>query len=607
MKSSNDSKLKAPRDDAAARKVLIDRILQHQDVTDGSGDEEEVGTTGKHPDMKLPPPPTIVSTVSTDIIPPTQHQHQQQRQRTASCPGAFNVAGWNAQASSPTNNVSLTADASTTEVTDDPPSSANNNDEEQHNEDQQEILITAARVYDENSVDTDENLDRRLSQEMPRIEEEIRAKIMDEAVEANVMPQGTSIISSLLFAVMAKKTIFLAGLVVLVGAIATTSFVCKGIQWEQHKQEEVFKQRARDYVGEIGATWRDFEMASMWIHESCRKWREDGYTHGDFQVLYDYLTATGLDFLQIEWIPNITHSERQSMEAQTYAYIENHHPTVNYTGFWGLEPDYAQEEMQTASHPRSEQPFYFPIHFIAPISREGGVLGLDVYSKKHERDMIHVAKETREPVLTPPFYLTGDRPDDGLGVILYSAGVPTSSNESLQSSLDLSAVVVEISHLLERTSRVQGTSLAVYLYDAGKDQDPETNKTNFMGGVEIKVNPDGTKELTFATLDLDNHAHLGSTSSEGLQYEEQLLVGHRHWTVMVQPIDDTFDPEVGFVILSGSLIFAATLLVAAWMVHSLRQSLRMHQESTPEGRTKEDLWNAPSNQSSAACDVELGS
>ncbi|CAB9520002.1 Histidine kinase [Seminavis robusta] len=567
-RSGEDEKVQAGQVDAQPHPFMRQVISSAGDDSTTSAaihpKHRLVGTTVSPPTFVRKTPPTIVRD-----IPPLRTPQGQSENEPSSGHGAYRVDGMSSSASSLMNSPLGPFD----EVDDTPSSSANTTNNEGHHGGQQEILVTAARVYDEIGDDTEANLDRRLSEEMPRIEEEIRARILDEAVEANVMPQGTSIISSLFFAVMAKKTMFLAALVILVGSVASIIFLYTGIQWEHQKKEEVFKQRARDFIGEIITTWRDFEMASIWIHESCQNWRQDGYSHKRFQQLYNYQVATGLDVFQIEWIPNITNSEREDIEEQTSAYFENH-TVVNYTGFWGMEADPAHPEVETATY-RSEQPFYFPVHFIAPIKREGGILGLDVYSKEQERDTIYRALETREPVLTEPFYLVGDRPQDGLGVVLYSAGVPTTMDgEGSESSPDVAAVVVEITHLLKRTSTVQATSLAAYLYDSGTDPDPETTHLTFMGGVKIKVHSDGSKELTFATEEFDNYANLETAS---LQFEQTLLVGHRQWTVVVQPSDGTFDPDIFLVILSGALILGSSLFIAAWMVHSLGRSLRAHQ------------------------------
>jgi len=94
----------------------------------------------------------------------------------------------------------------------------------------------------------------------------------------------------------AKRTYFVAILVVMLGAAASSAFLYLGITNSKSDEEELFERRAVDLAKEIDSAWRDYEVAALWIHESCRNWREENYTHDDFRVLYDYIKSSGLDF-----------------------------------------------------------------------------------------------------------------------------------------------------------------------------------------------------------------------------------------------------------------------------------------------------------------------
>ncbi|CAB9511507.1 Histidine kinase [Seminavis robusta] len=514
-----------------ARKGMIDNILTHPGVFDT--------TSSIHGSITSHTSHTTFTTESSDA---------------PSTPGAFRQRGIINTA---------TFNEPQMELPDQPiePEASNKGHDNHHlpNLGDVDTIVTAAKVYD----DEEENLEARLQEEIPRMEEEIRARIIHEAVEANVVPNDGF-----------RRTIRWVALVVLVGIVASASFLHVGIRAEQDRQHDEFQKHAGEFARKVGKEWRDYEMGAMWVHDRCRDWRTTNFTAGDFEILYNYLLDTGLKFAYVEWVPNVTHEERPTLEAEAYEYYKHHHDPllVNYTSFYGLEPDPDNPESLIIAHPRSERPFYFPVAFKEPMSSG---INLDLFSIPDERKVILRALETMEMQLTPPLYLVGDGPTEGYSVILYSPGARMPGKFQIKPR-DLSNLIVRIPELLEQVARFQRTSLSIYLYDSPVHQEEEeAAPPKFMGGLHVKVPTSGGEdsELTLAAEDLQEHF---SDSSNGLHYyEEQLLIGNRKWTVVVAPNDDTFNARIGMVIFSGSLILAASLLLAAWMLHSFRQSLHM--------------------------------
>ena len=66
-----------------------------------------------------------------------------------------------------------------------------------------------------------------------------------------------------------KRTFFVAILVLVIGAVASASFLWLGITNENESQKTLFLGRATDLAGAIDASWQDYETAALWIHESC--------------------------------------------------------------------------------------------------------------------------------------------------------------------------------------------------------------------------------------------------------------------------------------------------------------------------------------------------
>jgi len=155
-----------------------------------------------------------------------------------------------------------------------------------------------------------------------------------------------------------KRTKIVALMVVLMGAIAGAAFLYVGIRSENDNVQDRFERRAIDMSKEIDGSWQDYESSCLLIHESCRNWREENFTHVDFEVLYYYIKAQGLDFYAMEWVPNITHAERPAIEAVEKEIFDGH---ANYTGVMGQEPD-PENPGECIFTERSVQPFYFPIH-----------------------------------------------------------------------------------------------------------------------------------------------------------------------------------------------------------------------------------------------------
>ena len=72
----------------------------------------------------------------------------------------------------------------------------------------------------------------------------------------------------------------------------------------------------------------------------------------------------GVEVQALEYVPNISHAERPSVERQSRAYFEANYPHFNYTGITRVVPD-KNPGLRTA--PEYELPFYFPLHYVEPL------------------------------------------------------------------------------------------------------------------------------------------------------------------------------------------------------------------------------------------------
>ncbi|CAB9498277.1 Receptor-type guanylate cyclase gcy [Seminavis robusta] len=378
---------------------------------------------------------------------------------------------------------------------------------------------------------------------------------------------------------IAKKTYLVAFLVVLVGALASASFLYLGISNANGDQKALFERRAAEMKKEIVNSWHDYELATLWIHESCRNWRTDNMTRMDFRVLYQYLIYDQeLEFFAAEWIPNATHAERAAMEQRASQEWPAYQPGFNYTGFKGLQPNPDKQEGApplTVQH-RSEQPWYFPMHFMEPVKNLGGKGHLDLFTVPNLKPAILQALSTMKPALTAPFILVHETEAYGNSVVLFHPGpfIPQDLTPNVQHR-DLSNMVVKVRDLLTRASRNQGESLAAHLYDITSEDKPPM----VMGGIEIRIGQNASssaqdktdvKDLSFPQVPLDQ-----LDRSSKLFFEADIAVASRTWKIAILPVDDSYQPDLTFIVISGSMIFLASLLLAIWMLHNLRKSIKM--------------------------------
>lgn len=371
-----------------------------------------------------------------------------------------------------------------------------------------------------------------------------------------------------------KRTQIAALLVVIVGALASSSFLFVGITGAQDDVADSFDRRASDVAKEVDGSWSDYESSTLWIHESCRNWREDNFTHDDFEVLYSYLISGGMEFGGMQWVPNVTHAERAAIEIEANV-SWSVFPRANYSGFMGQEPD-PENPDELVYTDRSEQPFYFPILFGEDRASAASVANYDLWSTPWEKPTIEEALLTWKPSLTGPFTLRTHTAEDGYSVVLYNPGTPLPDKYGA-APRDLSNMVINTKDLLLRSVKGQSESLSVYLFDMTENFIDENDAPQFLAGLEIVVphgNPEA-KELTsfpeteYAALQTADH-----------YFEQDLKIGQRTWMIVVIPVEGTYEANLTFIILSGCLVFAASVLLAIWMIHNMRQSIAMHRVLT---------------------------
>ena len=124
---------------------------------------------------------------------------------------------------------------------------------------------------------------------------------------------------------------------------------------------------------------------------------------------------------------------------------------------------------------------------------------------------------------------------------------------------DMATMVICIPDLLKRSMIRKKVSNAVYIHDLSH----LSGVPVFMGGA-IARGDDTGREYTFLDeVELDQ-LHSPSQYQE-LKYQDNVEAANRVWTVTVVASEGTYQPEIGFIILGGALIFGFSIILALWV------------------------------------------
>jgi len=208
-----------------------------------------------------------------------------------------------------------------------------------------------------------------------------------------------------------ERPILLSALIVLLGMGVTAAFIALGVKGAQREQYMRLEKLGSDVAKAVQSTWNYYNMAALWIHDSCRSTADHAFyynnnasfpicSRADFRSLYEYLLADGLEFQSISFVPNVTHDYRAQLEAESRAYYQKYYPAVNYTGFMGLLTDPSNPRV-VYFRQREEQNFYLPQHLVEPVPGNEYLIDFDVYSSSYSY-LLDAALTNWKPSLSAP-------------------------------------------------------------------------------------------------------------------------------------------------------------------------------------------------------------
>ena len=209
--------------------------------------------------------------------------------------------------------------------------------------------------------------------------------------------------------------------------------------------------------------------------------------------------------------------------------------------------------------------------------------GFDLYSSSARRATIEQALGTWEPALSNRLQLVQETDPSAYSVLFFHPGVSLQMVDPTSNPRDLSLMVIRIPALLERTSRNQLDPIAMYIYDKTVDppqflgairitaaQTDDQNKTSAGTGASHQVEFLPEMELEEFLVSANKNSHVDI-------HRDQIMAASNAWEVVVIPVEDTYEANLGPVLFTGIIIAVAAGALSICLYWNMRKVVRMNQ------------------------------
>jgi signal transduction histidine kinase len=431
--------------------------------------------------------------------------------------------------------------------------------------------------------------------------------------------------------------------ILILGVAAAGCFWSMGVLSALSDSETILIRDAEHVADLLRASFRDYENAALVVQQSCRSHKrqqqqqqQDTNTtsrnypsdfRSFFRDIYEEVVASGLQVYSVQYVPNVTHSQRAWYEQEALAFYQQHYPSVaaEYKGFVRAA---ATDNGTVATASLPQQPFYFPIHFVEPVLDNVPIIDMDLYDTQSSREVIQSAIQTKQSHVTQRLRLLQDEPsietDNAYSVLLIHPGINTTRpyddhtpdhHEVIVDNTDIALVVIRIRDLFQymtlqdrryETQDTYASSIKVYLYDSTPDDDPLQPTRQFLGAVCLKH---------FDELQDNHHQHeLEYLPEIGLEklmanttiqlHVETLNLGQRQWTMACVVEQRTYTSSPMLAILAGTMILIAFIGLAMW-IHGMMNRAALASKLKAKSQEEQAILRIQHARQAAAAERQL--
>jgi signal transduction histidine kinase len=245
---------------------------------------------------------------------------------------------------------------------------------------------------------------------------------------------------------------------------------------------------------------------------------------------------------------------------------------VVYHGFRGFNtPD-------SGLVPRSNQSFYFPIHYQEPVAGNEAAIDLDYYSSESRIRAVDAMFETKGPSLTDRLSLVSAGAGQSrcgvdnvasYGVVVMHPGIALTNQPDVWPR-DFSSIVVCIPDLITRSISTEGKDSKIFIHDIS---DPTSGgEPVFLGAASVVRETNGAVNIEFIEEEPFN-----SLSDGKLFHHQNIKAADRVWTITVVGVEGRWDSSMVFVIVGGVIILFASITLAFWVRTDERRTKKFNE------------------------------
>eukprot|EP00977_Amphora_coffeiformis_P019423 scaffold7227_cov160-Amphora_coffeaeformis.AAC.2 len=380
-----------------------------------------------------------------------------------------------------------------------------------------------------------------------------------------------------------SHSIWVAGIMVLVGAAITAAFLILAISSAQRDVDLRFEKTVNDVVSAARGGWAAFEGGALWIHEACRPSVDNPVnqmlpgtricSRERFAQLQQYLRADGLEFQAMAFAPRVNDTLRQTFELEALMYYQQNYPNLLYFGFTGMEPDEDDpDDFELAR--RSKQPDYLPVHYVEPVRPNQIVVGFDLYSlDANSRNNNRALLESYEPLVSdrinpalslPPELVIEDsyKPNEYY-VVLIHPGIPLPNQAD---SPPVAALILSVNSIIQSSVKfLEAEDLTVYFFDTSNIN------SQYLGQDFSRMDKEPINVMLHVK-DNDKEPALEDYASQSRCTVKVIPLKQKTWAVVVCH-NSGYDPKLLYPILGSAAIMVATCLLALWFYSSQQKAV----------------------------------